>query len=70
MKRRSDSEVDWQQLKDLFPILGRITERQIRRLEALRKLKERSQEEDESEQLRKVKAKQILSSLVELEKWK
>ena len=61
---------DWSQLKDMFPLFGRLLERQALRIEALRKLKERSQVEDEAEQLRKIKAKQIMSSLVELEEWK
>jgi len=42
-----NANVDWSQLRDLFPIAGRIMERQALRIEALRKLKERSQEEDE-----------------------
>ena len=61
---------DWNQLRDLFPIVGRIMERQALRVQALRKLKERSRGEDEAEQLRKVEAKEILSSLVKLEEWR
>ena len=61
---------DWNQLRDMFPIVGRIMERQVLRVQALRKLKERSQGEDEAEQLRKVKAREILSSLVKLEDWR
>ena len=64
------AKIDWEQLKALFPIMGRITERQVLRVQALRKLKERSQEEDESEQLRKMEAREILSSLVKLEEWR
>lgn len=61
---------DWSQLRALFPIASRILERPILRIEALRRLKERSQEEDESEQLRKVEAREILTSLVKLEEWR
>ena len=64
------AKIDWSQLRDLFPIAGRVMERQVLRIEALRKLKERSQDEDESEQLQKLKAREILSSLVKLEEWR
>jgi len=65
-----NGEVDWYRFKALFPFVGRAFERPLRRLEALRRLKERSQEEDETEQLRKLEAKEILSSLVKLEEWR
>ncbi|MBA7494755.1 hypothetical protein ES702_05332 [subsurface metagenome] len=64
------AEVNWDQLKALFPVVGRVFERQVLRIETLRKLKERNQEEDETEQLRKLEAREILSSLVKLEEWK
>lgn len=61
---------DWSQLKDLFPIVGRVVERQVLRVQALRRLKERNQEEDETDQLRKIEVKEMLSALVKLEEWK
>ena len=57
-------------LKDLFPIVGRITERQVRRLQALNRLNQRAaDEEDEATQARKL-AKEKLGMLVRLEEWK
>lgn len=64
------AEIDFKQFRDLFPLFGKIVERQVLRVQALRKLKERSQSEDEAEQLRKVKAREVLSSLVKLEEWR
>lgn len=61
---------DWSQLKDLFPIVGRVMERQVLRVQALRKLKERSQGEDEADQLRKIEAKEMLKALIKLEEWR
>ena len=52
-----NANVDWSQLRDLFPIAGRIMERQVLRIEALKKLQWTRREEDEAEQLRKVKAR-------------
>ena len=65
-----NANVDWSQLRDLFPIAGRIIERQVLRFEALKKLQWTRREEDEAEQLRKVKAREILTSLVKLEEWR
>jgi len=70
MKRSYGAKIDLESLRDLFPIITAITERPLRRLEALRRLKERSQGEDEAEQLRKVEAREMLKALVKLEEWK
>ena len=64
------AKVDWSQLRDLFPIAGRIMERQILRFETLKKLQWTRREEDEAEQLRKVKAREILTGMVKLEEWR
>ena len=70
MKRTYYTEIDLETLRELFPLAGRFMERQALRIEALRRLKERSQEEDESAQLRKVKAREILTGMVKLEEWR
>ena len=63
------TKIDWDQFRDLFPVLGGITERQVLRIEALRKLKQRATaEEDEATQARKL-AKERLEALVKLEEW-
>ncbi|NQT08688.1 hypothetical protein HQ586_06390 [Candidatus Bathyarchaeota archaeon] len=61
---------DWSQLKVMFPLVGRVLERQVLRVEALRRLSRKSQEEDETDQLRKIEVKEMLSALVKLEEWK
>ena len=45
-------------------------ERQVLRFEALKKLQWTRREEDEAEQLRKVKAREVLKSMVRLEEWR
>lgn len=64
------AKADWRLLRDIFPIVGKILERQVLRIEALRKLKELSQEEDESEQLQKLGARETLKALIRLEEWR
>lgn len=59
---------DFEQFKDLFPLLGRFTERYFRRVEALKKLKG-TQNPDEA-QLVKIKARDRLKLLVDLERMK
>ena len=61
------AKINWDHFRDLFPIIGRVTERQVRRVEALKKLHQTRREEDESEQLRKMSPREKLDTLIRLE---
>jgi len=64
------ARIDWDHFRDLFPIIGRVTERQVKRVEALKQLYEREQKEDGTEQLRKMSPQEKLKTLIQLEEWK